>query len=302
MLAVACLSACSTSSQVTQGQQDTAGVTQLVLLGTGTPNAFPEHSGPATAIVVNDTPYLVDFGPGVVRRAAAAQDNGVEGLAVTRLEYAFLTHLHSDHSLGYPDLLFTPWVVGRAAPLKVFGPPGLKAMSEHVAAAWREDVELRLNGLEPSNADGFKVVATEVQPGLVFEDANVRVTAFAVPHGSWQYAYGYRFDTPDKSIVISGDTAPAESIVQACNGCDILVHEVYSTAGFATRPPEWQTYHASFHTSSRELADIAGRARPGLLVLHHQLRWGVTDEELVAEVRAYYDGAVVSGRDLDVFD
>lgn len=276
--------------------------TRLVLLGTGTPNADPERSGPASAIVVNGTPYLVDFGPGVVRRAAAAHSAGTEGLAVERLEYAFLTHLHSDHSLGLADLLFTPWVLGRAVPLKVFGPPGVGAMSRHVAAAYQADVDIRLNGLEPANTGGWRVDATEVRPGLVYADENVRVTAFAVQHGSWSQAYGYRFDMADKSIVFSGDARPSESIVAACDGCDILVHEVYSTAGFDTRTEAWQTYHASFHTSSRELADLAKRARPGLLVLHHQLYWGTSDAELLAEIRRHYAGPVVSGRDLDVFD
>src|SRR5206468_2761938 len=102
--------------------------TQVVLLGTGTPRADPQRSGPATAIVVNDTPYLVDAGPGIVRRAAAAYAKGVKGLAVVNLQTAFITHLHSDHTVGYPDLIFTTWVQGRHGPLTVYGPTGLEAM------------------------------------------------------------------------------------------------------------------------------------------------------------------------------
>ncbi|HZI87794.1 MAG TPA: MBL fold metallo-hydrolase, partial [Pyrinomonadaceae bacterium] len=106
--------------------------TQIVLLGTGTPSPDPDRSGPATAIVVNGTPYLVDFGPGVVRRAAAAYQKGMKGLSVVNLRVAFLTHLHSDHTAGYPDLILSPWAVGRNQPLEVYGPKGLKEMTKYI--------------------------------------------------------------------------------------------------------------------------------------------------------------------------
>lgn len=275
--------------------------TQVVLLGTGTPNADPDRSGPSIAIVVNDTPYLVDFGPGVVRRAAAAFRNGIKGLAVKKLNRAFVTHLHSDHTAGYPDLILTPWVLERTDPLEVFGPKGIKAMTEHLLEAYREDIDIRLSGGEPSNKTGYKVIAHEIKPGVVYKDANVTVKAFLVDHGSWPEAYGFRFETADRTIVISGDSRPSASVIENCNGCDVLIHEVYSQAGFATRPPAWQKYHSRYHTSSGELAQIATKARPGLLVLYHQLFWGVTEEDLLKEVRAGYSGKVVSGHDLDVY-
>ena len=273
--------------------------TQIVMLGTGTPNADPERSGPGVAVVVDDVPYLVDLGPGVVRRAAAAQQRGVEGLAVKNLKTAFLTHLHSDHTLGYADFIFTPWVLERDEPARVYGPRGTKAMTEHLLAAYEEDVRIRVDGLEPANTEGYKVEVHEIEPGLIYEDERLRVTAFLVEHGSWPQAFGFRFDTPDQTIVVSGDTRPNESVVEHCRGCDVLIHEVYSEAGFQRREPGWQRYHASFHTSSRELGDIATRARPGLLVLYHQLLWGSTPEELLQEIRRVYDGAVVFGNDLD---
>jgi len=156
--------------------------------------------------------------------------------------------------------------------------------------------------IEPQNRTGQRANVQEIRAGEVYRDSNVRVTAFAVEHGSWPEAYGYRFETADRTIVISGDTRPSEAVVKACNGCDVLVHEVYSTAGFATRTPEWQRYHAHFHTSSEELAGVAARARPGVLVLYHQLLWGTTPEALVEEIRrAGYGGRIVSGNDLDVF-
>lgn len=274
---------------------------QVVLLGSGTPNADPDRSGPCVAIVVNGTPYLVDFGPGVVRRAAAAHRKGVTALDVKNLRTAFVTHLHSDHTAGLPDLILTPWVLERDQPLRVYGPPGIKSMTEHLLKAYAEDIRIRLDGLEPANSEGYKLQAFEVEPGWIYQDGNVRVKAFPVRHGSWPYAYGYRFETSDRVIVVSGDTAPSPSVAENCNGCDVLVHEVYSLAGFRTRPPEWQKYHSSFHTSTEERAEIARQARPKLLVLYHQLLWSRPRQELLSEIRQRYQGKVVFGNDLEIY-
>ena len=268
--------------------------TEVILLGTGTPNAEPERSGPAVAVVTGGGAYLVDFGPGIVRRAAAA------GLDPTKLNRAFLTHLHSDHTAGLADLILTPWVLGRGEPLRLFGPPGIGSMTDNVLAAYAEDVRERLEGLEPANRTGWRVRTTEIEPGVIHDDEHTRVEAFPVRHGSWP-AFGYRFVTADRTVVVSGDTAPTETLVEAARGCDVLVHEVYSAAGLENRPPEWRRYHKSVHTSAVELAGIAEKARPGLLVLYHQLLWGATEAELLAEVRAGYDGGIAFGNDLDGF-
>ncbi|MFQ5680311.1 MAG: MBL fold metallo-hydrolase [Gemmatimonadota bacterium] len=275
--------------------------THLVLLGTGTPNADPDRWGPALAVVVDGRAYLVDAGPGVVRRAAAAARRGVRALEASHLEIAFLTHLHSDHTLGLPDLILSAWVLERGRPLRLFGPTGSRAMVDHLLQAYAEDIRVRIAGPEPIDTLGYRVEVREIEPGPVYEDDRVRVLAFRVPHGAWPEAYGYRFETADRSIVISGDTRPSDAIVEACSGCDLLVHEVYSEAGFARRRPEWQRYHADAHTSARKLGELASRARPGLLVLYHELLWGSTPEELLAEVRSVYDGPVAFGRDLEIY-
>lgn len=276
------------------------GHSELVLLGTGTPGPDPERHGSSLAIVVNDQPYIVDFGPGVVRRTAGAQRRGVRGLAAHRLTRAFLTHLHSDHTAGYPDLILMPWVCGRSEPLRVVGPPGLQHMTDHLLAAYEQDIDQRLNGLETSNEVGYQVEVTEVQPeGVVYEDANVIVEAFPVSHGYWP-AYGYKFICPDRTIVVSGDTNRQDTVIEAAKGCDILVHEVCSGVGLSMRSPEWQRYHSNYHTLGHELSEIAAKAKPGLLVLTHQLLQGVSESDLLREVRSVYDGAVVSGRDLDI--
>jgi ribonuclease BN (tRNA processing enzyme) len=174
-------------------------------------------------------------------------------------------------------------------------------MAHHLSQAYQEDVAVRIGGAEPANETGQEVRVTEIQPGVVYEDENVRVIAFPVAHGDWRQAFGFRFETPDRVVVVSGDTGPTEAVATHCDGCDILVHEVYSRAGFEGRAPEWQAYHARAHTSAPELGRIASRARPRLLVLTHQLLWGSTPDALVAEVRSTFDGSVVYGNDLDVF-
>jgi ribonuclease BN (tRNA processing enzyme) len=283
---------------VTSAQQGT----RVVMLGTGTPNADPDRSGPAVAIVVGNDSYLVDAGPGIVRRAAqAAVTDSIPALRAPQLRRVFLTHLHSDHTTGLPDLIFTPWVLDRSSPIDVYGPTGTKRMVDLLEQAYSEDVELRLHGGEPSNKTGFAARAHEANSGEVYRDSNVTVTAIVVAHGKWEHAVGYVFQTRDRKIVISGDTHPVEAIVRACNGCDVLVHEVYSAERFKTRTPDWHAYHSAYHTSTYELGDLATRARPKLLVLYHQLYWGDDDAGLLRQVRTRYAGAVVSARDLGVY-
>lgn len=288
--------------------------TKLVLLGTGTPNADPDRSGASVAIVVGENAYIVDFGSGVVRQAAKAYRKGVHALLAKNLKTAFLTHLHSDHTTGYADLIFTPWVLEREEPLKVFGPKGLKSMTDHILKAYKRDIDERIYGLEPANENGWKVDVTEINPGIIFKDEKVTVEAFNVKHGSFE-AYAYKFHTPDKTIVISGDTAPLASMVDIAKDCDILLHEVYHGEGFKSRSEDWKKYHSSVHTSSYELGEIAERANPKLLVLYHQLYMmnmqsedenlskeiELRDRELVEEIKTKFSGNVVSGKDLDIF-
>lgn len=268
--------------------------TRVVLLGTGTPNPEPDHSGPSVAIVSGDRVYIVDAGPGVVRRAVEA------GIAMKQLTRAFITHLHSDHTAGYPDLIFTSAVTGRLEPLEVYGPPGLRAMTSHIMSAWKEDMDVRLHGGEPAVPQAYVVHAHDVKPGEIYRDSTLRVIAIAVQHGAWKHAYGYRFEARDKTIVISGDTTYSQSLVDAAKGCDILIHEVYSKAGWDKRTPDWQKYHLASHTSGPDVGRVAAQVRPKKLVLYHLLPMGESPEEVVSEVRQQFDGEIVYGKDLDV--
>jgi ribonuclease BN (tRNA processing enzyme) len=278
--------------------------TTLVLLGTGTPNAEPDRSGPSLAIIIQDKSYIVDFGPGIVRQANKlyTQDNDAFiSLKPSNLEVAFLTHLHSDHTTGYPDLIFTPWVLERDTPLKVFGPKGIKSMTENILEAYGSDIRYRIDGSEPANETGWNVEVDEIDEGIVYKDDLVEVVAFKVSHGSWENAFGYKFTTADKTIIISGDTAPSDKLIEMAKGSDILVHEVYSQSGFDRRSEVWKNYHSKHHTSTNELAEIANIAKPKLLLLTHILFWGSSEEEILDEIGSNYSGKVIVGEDLSVY-
>jgi ribonuclease BN (tRNA processing enzyme) len=278
----------------------------VVLLGTGTPVPNADRQGPSLAIVAGGKAYLVDAGSGVVRQANGAFQRGETALRPHELDIAFLTHLHSDHTLGLPDLILTPWIQERTKPLRLYGPSGTKAMAAHILEAYAEDIHVRTTGLEGGNATGYKVQAHDVEPGTIYQDENVTVKAFLVKHGSWKEALGYRFDAGGKSIVISGDTSPAESVIEACNGCDALVHEVYAGRGVnptkaSLSVEQWMKYESEFHTSAAELGEIAAKAKAKMLILTHwTLLANAREEDMVRAIREKYAGPVIVGRDLDV--
>ena len=272
--------------------------TVVVLLGTGTPRADPAAWGPATAILVGRRVFLFDVGAGVMRRASAAS------VPVNGLEATFITHLHSDHTLGYPDLILTTWTGGRTRPLEVFGPHGLQSMTDHIIAAWSDDIDVRTNGLEHLARNGYAVHVHEIEAGVVYDSGGVRVTAIPVQHGSWKEAFGYRIDTPDRSIVLSGDTRPTPAMVQAAHGVDVLIHEVHPEpdAAMQRTRPDWVRYLREFHTSDVELGRLAAAAEPKLLVLYHFGAYASAGDAVVAAIhREGFRGRVIVGRDLDRF-
>ena len=275
--------------------------TKLVLLGTGTPFADPNKSGPSLAIVVNNTSYIVDCGPGVVRRAAEASKLGFPSLEAAQLKTLFITHLHSDHTIGLADIILTPAVLDRNAPISIYGPVGSKKMTDDLMSAYKEDISIRINGLEKGDAIAYQVYTNEIKEGQIYKDSNLTVTAFNVQHGQWDNAFGFVFQTKDKKIVISGDCTYSENLIKYAKDCDILVHEVYSDAGLKKRTQRWQDYHSTFHTSTYQLADIANKVKPKLLILNHQLTFGTSLQSLLDELRLKYAGPVVNGADLDVF-
>ena len=254
---------------------------------------------------------------------AAALKRRIPAVEPGNLKVAFVTHLHSDHTAGYSDLIFSGWTAGRTEALQVYGPSGLGAMTDHILRAYRIDIETRTNPNGPMRdagrfPDAWKVNAHEIKSGVVYKDDKVTVTAFATKHA--MESYGYRFDTPDRRIVISGDTNPVDETVKACDGCDVLIHEAQSVELLPKLPASIQSFVARYHTTTEQLAELAKQAKPKLLVVYHTISFppgiaparllkpGAAADALYAspeilqkEIGSRYSGKFVVGKDLDVY-
>jgi len=194
-------------------------------------------------------------------------------------------------------------------------------MTEHLLQAYRIDIETRTNpeGDQGGNSEGWRVNAHEIKSGVIYRDTRVTVTAFPTKHA--MESYGYRFDTPDRSIVISGDTSPTEETIKACNGCDVLIHEARTLELFTKLPAGPHSFGAKNHTTSEQLAALATGAKPGLLIVYHAwISWWPsvdpagdhsvvlttgrlhsTPDVLQREIGSRYSGNFVIGQDLDVY-
>lgn len=277
--------------------------TRVIMLGTGTPVPTPDRAGAGLAVIYNDEAFIFDLGPGSVRRIIEAWDNGtIEALYPTNIRQVFISHLHSDHTLDYPELASTYWW-RREHKLRAIGPVGLQQMTEGYYAMQATDIALRTQGSAPvKNPDFYQVDVTEIaEDGIVYEQDGMTVEAFSVPHGDIDPAYGFRITTPDRTIVFSGDTAFTDLMIEKAKGVDLLIHEVIGDEGLSQQTPEWQAYHTATHTRASELARIANEARPGLLVLTHVATYGAPADSPRTEIEALYDGKVVLANDLDEF-
>ena len=274
--------------------------TQVVMLGTGTPNADADRVSSGVVIAVDDQPYLIDCGHGIVQRVVQASQAGKIAWNTSALTRLFVTHLHADHIVGLPDLMFTTWIHERVDKIQAYGPTELQEMVNHLRLAFSENIREHTTGHPIGNATAYDVEVHAVAEGKCYADDLLTAYALRANHGSLT-AFSYKFVTPDRTIVISGDTKPVPEFVEWATGCDTLIHEVYSSEMFKTRPPAWQAYHSAVHTSTSELAQLANQLKPDVLVLYHQLFWGLMPEELVAEITTTYAGRVVSANDLDSF-
>lgn len=265
--------------------------TKIILLGTGTPNIFADRMGPSFIVLYDEVTLLFDAGSGIVRRAKEAK------IPLSQLDTLFISHLHTDHTLGLPDFMFAPSVSDRTNSVSIYGPKGTDSMISSLLKAYELDLHIRLFGLEKGSAEAYKYNISEISPGKIHEQNDVIVESFLVDHGDWP-CFGFRIQTPDRIIIYSGDTRPCENLITKAKNCDILIHEVYSLKNFSLKSQKWQKYHQSMHTSTKELAFIANKVSPKQLVLFHQLYWQQSQEGLLNEVKLEYDGEVINGIDL----
>jgi len=274
------------------------GTLRVTLLGTGNPRPNMERFGPSILVEAGAHRILIDAGRGSAQRLfeIGARD------ALVGVEALFLTHLHSDHVVGLPDLWLTSWVFGRATALEVVGPPGTAEMSGHLQQAFQWDVDMRSKD-EGFPLDGVRLAARNVQPGVAYDKDGLRVTAFAVEHGGViTPAYGYRVDYQGRSVAFSGDTRYFEPIVEHARGVDVLVHEVISPEVELRRAqvqgPRAVERVISHHTSPEQAGTIFDRVKPRLAVYSHIVPSPTVAEDLIGPTRRTYSGPLAVGYDL----
>ena len=203
--------------------------------------------------------------------------------------------------MDFSELAHTLWW-RRNEGLRAWGPEGIERVAQGLMAMNAVDVETRGDSLQPvQNPDGYRVATRSITPGILLQKDDLVIEAFAVDHGDIRPAFGFKITTDDLSIVISGDTAYSEAVLEQARGVDLLFHEVISVEGLSRNSPGFQRYHNSAHTTSVELARLAMDAQPGLLVLYHGLFYGTEEEGVLDEIGALYDGDVILAEDLDVF-
>lgn len=272
---------------------------RVTLLGTGAPPPRLDRFGPSTLVEVGSQKFIFDAGRGAMQRLHQL------GIPFSDISALFLTHHHSDHVVGFPDLWLTGWIGRpwgqRARPLPVYGPEGTRQMMEHLPLAFHVDIRVRQKNYGP---EGVKLDAHEIGQGVVFDGDGIKISAFEVDHGGEELpAYGYRIDYQGHSAVLSGDTTFNENLIDHAQGADLLVHEVTAAAGSAAENPQQLKRIGANHTTPEQAGEVFARVRPKLAVYNHLLLFGnARPEDLIPATRQNYDGPLVVGEDLMQID
>jgi ribonuclease Z len=272
---------------------------RVTLLGTGCPPAVMNRFGPSTLLEAGEQKFLFDAGRGALQRLTQLK---VPWQAVRGV---FLTHLHSDHVVGFPDLWLTGWLIapGRNVPLEVWGPIGTANMMSHLQEAYKYDIGVRIenDGVAP---DGAMLRVKDIREGIVYQSDGITITAFEVDHGPVKPAFGYRIDYAGHSVVLSGDTRPSEKLVQYAQGVDLLVHEVFApeTLQGVGVPPERANKIIDYHTTAEQAGKVFARTRAKLAVYSHVCMPNAREQDLLSSTRKAYRGPFEIGADLMSID
>jgi ribonuclease Z len=271
---------------------------RVTLLGTGTPAPVMNRFGASILVEAGEQKFLFDAGRGAMQRLTQAKVRWKDVNGV------FLTHLHSDHVVGFPDLWLTGWLVGqRETPLLVWGPRGTKKMMLHLAQAYEYDLAIR-QADEHAAADGAVIVAEDIGAGFVYERDGVRIAAFDVDHAPVEPAFGYRIDFRGRSVVLSGDTRFSENLIRHAEGADVLIHEVAAIASHLREgvAPTQAARITAHHSTPEQAGEVFARVKPKLAVYSHIGRPSATEAEVIVPTRKTYGGPLEMGEDLMVIE
>ena len=276
--------------------------TRLILLGTaGGPRPKVDRAASSQVILVDGRAYVIDCGDGVARQLVAA------GVRLDNLDKIFITHHHSDHNADYGNLLLLSWASGLKTPVEAYGPPPLEKMTGLVFELNAFDIETRIEDEKRVPLAPLVHAKDITASGLVVEDGRVRVRAALVPHPPIERAFAYRFDTADRSIVISGDTAFSKDLLELARGADVLVHEalylpgIERTAARVANAPGLLEHIVRSHTTVEDAARLASEAGVKTLVLSHLVPSDdplVTDADWLSAAKTRFSGEIVVARDL----
>lgn len=270
---------------------------QVTLLGSGYVEPLADKYGASILVEAGPETLLFDAGRGTAIRLNQVQ------IPFNRIDKVFLTHLHSDHIVGIPDLYLTGWVLGRRnMPLRLWGPKGTKRMAGHLVSAFDFDITIRRDVHTQYAAPGATIQATDFVEGAVYESNGVTVTAFEVDHGPVDPAFGFRIDYAGRSIAISGDTRPSENLVTFARGVDVLLHEAFAPNAYAAAhpdvPPAVIESIARVHTTPVQAGEIFAKVNPRLAVFYHIDPGPKFAAELQASARRAFAGRLEVGEDL----
>lgn len=272
---------------------------KVTLLGTGCPPPVMHRFGPSILVESGGQKFLFDAGRGALQRLTQLKVPWPE------VQGVFLTHLHSDHVVGFPDLWLTGWIMipRRMAPVHVWGPRGTAKMMSHLEQAYEFDIRIRLFD-DRASPDGIVLLAEDIQEGVVFEKDGVKVTAFEVDHSPVKPAFGYRIDYAGRSVVLSGDTRVSENLIRYAQGVDLLVHEVAAPGSILRQghPPDRVESIVAHHVTPEQAGQVFSRVKPKLAVYSHIAAPTATAEELIAPTRKTYTGPLEIGEDLMVIE
>ena len=267
---------------------------KVTLLGTGNPRPRIDRFGPSILVEAGKETLLFDCGRGATIRLSQAS---VPFSSVTAL---FLTHLHSDHVVGLPDLWLTGWIMGRHVPLQVWGPTGTVDMLKGLEQAYAFDVHMRRDVDEQIPAQGAVLKGKDIGEGVVYENNGVKVTAFLVDHGPVRPALGFRVDYQGHAVVLSGDTRPSDNLIKFSRGTDVLVHEVFDPEAYRevgnSLTPEQRKRVREHHSTPEEAGTVFTKVAPKLAVYSHIVPPDVPD--VIPHTRKTYSGPLEVGEDL----